>query len=120
MSGSQKISLLWVLPWIPICIVSYLYKGWGDLLIPLYAFVCFVGSFFDPVQRAEMKKPVSGWVLILALSIPAILLTRGEIISFGNPLLFVAINITGVALIAGLAFMRDKPTAQRQDISKDL
>jgi hypothetical protein len=101
-----------------LCILSYFYKelrDWVFLFIPIIFFI----RLLNPGERAKLKEPVSPLMLLVGLSLPAILLTNGEIIAFGKPLLFISINAMGVTLIAMLALLRDKRAANARNL-KDL
>ena len=66
------------------------------------------------------KKPDGPMRLLFGLSLPAILCTNGEIITFGHAAWFIPLNAAAVGLIVALAYLRDRNAAKRQEILKDL
>jgi hypothetical protein len=70
-------------------------------------------------MAATARKPDGPMTLLLGLSLPAILCTRGEIITFGHAAWFIPLNAAAIMLIVALAYIRDQNAAKRQQFLKN-
>jgi hypothetical protein len=121
MAAPSKIaSILAAIPLLLFATAGFVNKDWRVwlfLAMPVFFFL----SLFDAAQRTEViKRKWNPSGLLIGLSFPAFLLTHAEILTWGNPAIFIATNATGVVIIAALAFFRDKRDAKTQEIPKAL
>jgi heme A synthase len=111
--------MIWALLGVPLLIFIYFHRGWG-WLFGVYCAVNLAFSFSNPVQRAELNKPVSASVVLIGLGLVAILLGNAAVHTLDNPLLPIVGIVTILGLIAFSIIWRNKTTAKRQEILKDL
>jgi hypothetical protein len=111
--------MLWVVIGLPLTFLVAFSKDW-HWLIGVFCAGSLILSFMDPVQRAEMSKPVGMPTVLLCLSIPAVFLTYAAVHTFEQPLLPILGIFAALSLIAFTSFLRIKRRAKRQEILKDL